>query len=346
MQTGRRTALRVSAHSVGRGAAASIAASLLALALGCAHTAPSTAAAGPAEPVAPERHIETVDAYGLVLGSAACWFGGVWAEAEGEEARSDRRAQTEAHCRDLLSAVAGPAAAADEGRMRQLRAVEEGTVQGIAERLGSAAGSDADRKDLRTLLLALAPAMRENNYARRAAAKVRQDLDQARPVAKLSDDERAAVEPLAAAGAVAALLALRPGRFASDAHALGVMAAMDRFEIARGLPRHLKIYAVGGAGRLLFGAPPPPLEADPTKPVQPGTWLTYLVNLAIAAGHEPPASAQNPNTRHDLAFAGVLAGVADKLEPDVAGASPQLAPVLRRVVATLRAEYATVLHPR
>ena len=40
--------------------------------------------------------------------------------------------------------------------------------------------------------------MRENLYARRAADKVKGDLDSDKPVARLTADERAAVEPLAA----------------------------------------------------------------------------------------------------------------------------------------------------
>jgi hypothetical protein len=312
---------------------------------GCAH-APPVASTPAHEPQVPVTHVDTGEAYGLLLSAAGCWFGGVWSQAEGEELRADRKAQTEAHCRDVLGAVYGPAGAGDAVRMRQLRAVEESVVADVAEKLGMLAGADADKRDLRVLLLALAPAMRENLFARRAADKVHRDLDDERPIEKLGEDETAAVEPLSAHDAVDALVALQAGSFTPDAHALGVLAAMDRFEIARGVPRHLKIFAVRDMGKLLFGAAAPDVGADPTRPMQPGTWLTYLGDLAIAAGHQVPASAGNPRTRHDLAWAAVLRGIADKLDRDADRVSPRLQPVVKAVSGQLKAEYEKVRKPR
>ena len=51
-----------------------------------------------------------------------------------------------------------------------------------------------------------------------------------------------------------ALLAFNQLDLAHDAHALGMLAALDRMEMTIGLPRHLKIYAVGGINQVLFGA--------------------------------------------------------------------------------------------
>ena len=326
---------------------------LLIAAPACRHAAsapsstPTAAAPAPAvQPVGPGTAGQPSEPYGLFLSTVGCWLGGMWAEAEGVDVRADREVQSEAHCRDVLAKVYGDKGVADEARLRQLRAIDEGTAADIVDKLGSLLPEEHEQKHLRALLSAVAVALRDNLHARRAADKVRRDVEEDRTPRKLTDDEQAAATPLSAHGGMEALLALDAGSYSADAHALGVLAAMERFEVARTLPRHLKLFAVRDAARLLFGAKAPDVGIDPTRPVQPGSWLSYLVDLSIAAGHQPPASAQSPRTRHDLAWAGVLAGIADKLEPDVAGASAPLAPTLKNVVVHLRAEQQKVLHPR
>jgi hypothetical protein len=42
---------------------------------------------------------------------------------------------------------------------------------------------------------------------------------------------------------------------AQEAHVIGTLHAIDRLEIARGLPKHLKIYAVVEAYLDVFGVP-------------------------------------------------------------------------------------------
>jgi hypothetical protein len=74
---------------------------------------------------------------------------------------------------------------------------------------------------------------------------------------------------------------------------------------------------VGGIHQLLFGAAPPTLPDDGSKPLPRGGWLTYLTAVASAAGHPVPAAAKTPKQREPLAWTGVLEGYGDKLRGDL-----------------------------
>ena len=95
------------------------------------------------------------------------------------------------------------------------------------------------------------------------------------------------------------------------------MSAMERMSIAKGLPRHLKIYSVSGAFKLLFAVDAPAVPEELNKPLKPGTWLAYLVTAAKGAGHPIADTAKTPLEKEPAAWAGVLEGVHDKLVPDV-----------------------------
>ena len=208
---------------------------LLIAAPACRHAPPPRSSAAtaptpppPVQPIGPGTAAQPTEPYGLLLSATGCWLGGMWAEAEGVDLRADREVQTEAHCRDVLAKVYGDKGGGDEPRLRQLRALEESTITDIVDKLGSLLPEDSERKNLRALLAAVAVALRDNLHARRAADKVRRDLDEDKAPRKLTEDEQAAATPLSAHGGLEALLVLDAGTYSADAHALGVLAAMDR----------------------------------------------------------------------------------------------------------------------
>jgi hypothetical protein len=87
-------------------------------------------------------------------------------------------------------------------------------------------------------------------------------------------------------------------------------------EVARGLPKHLKLYAVADAFNLLFGVNAPDVPEDGSKKLVPGTWLRFLTDTANAAGHPVPAKARTPREKDAMAWAGMLEGMSDKLKAD------------------------------
>jgi hypothetical protein len=247
--------------------------------------------------------------------AAACWFGGVWGDAEGESPEY-RRLASEARCHDVVRRVYGHD---DQARYEQLRALEGEVVADIAGKVETLAKEDSDdaprSQVLAALVQAVAAAQREGMFARRATDRVRRDLDH--EADKLTDDEVAAVAPLRDTRMLQALLNFTGADLAHDAHALGVLAALDRMDIARGLPRHMKIYAAGGANELLFGVKTPQVPDDVKRPLKPGLWLVYLTDVAKAAGHPVPDAAKTPKQREPLAWTGTLEGYGDKLRADL-----------------------------
>ncbi len=253
--------------------------------------------------------------HNLLMMTAACWFGGIWGDADGDS--PDMRAQaSETRCREVVGRVYG---AADKGRYEQLRAGEPGVVADVASRVETLALDDPDdkprSKTLSALLQTLAAAEREAMDARRAAARVRRDLDHEPD--KLNDDEAGAVPALKKTKDLEALLKFDAGDMTHDAHALGVIAALQRLQTGLDLPKHMKVYAVEGANQLLFGVAPPDVPEDATKRLPRGAWLKYISDAAKAAGHPVPESLKTPKQREPLAWAGVLYGVSDKLRGDL-----------------------------
>jgi hypothetical protein len=108
-------------------------------------------------------------------------------------------------------------------------------------------------------------------------------------------------------------------------------------EIARGLPKHLKIVALKTEFVDLFGVPPPSLPSDGAAPIPTGTWLLYLTDVATAAGHPLPADARDPQNREPLAWNGVLEGLADRVRAEAPRlpAGSTLGSVARAVVDRL-----------
>ena len=280
-------------------------------------------------------------AHAVVLHAAACWLGGVWSDAEGVAA-DQRRAAGEKRCMGLVTRLFG---AEDKVKYDQLRLVDAALVDRLAvsvDQLAAADPVDGPHKEaLARLLRAVAVAQRESNEAHLAADTVKADLKAHEPDT-LSKDEAAAVAPLRAHAGLEALLKLDAGDLTGEAHALGLLTAMDRMELARGLPKHLKVYAVSGAYQDVFGVAPPQVPADATAKLVPGVWLGYLTDVARAAGHAVPDTATLPREREPWAWGGVVAGFGDKLKADTGKVSGSFSRIAAGVVKKLDAEWAEI----
>jgi hypothetical protein len=120
-----------------------------------------------------------------------------------------------------------------------------------------------------------------------------------------------------------------------------MLAALDHVEIARGMPRHLKLYALGGVNQILFGVPLPAVPVEGQKPTTRTYWLDYVVAAAAGAGHAVPEAVKVPKKREPLAWGGMIEGYADKLRVDIDGLAKdtRLHNVASVVVQRIDAEY-------
>lgn len=288
----------------------------------------------------------------LVVRAASCWMGGLWSDALREqdptsppdESMNARVAGIQLRCGAVLTQVYG---VEDAMQYKQLRAVEPRVVDALATRVQAIAANDrADRAQaeaLVTLLRAVADAARENVLARGAADDIKRDYPGFSTHEERATDKLYAARALQHAGGIERLLALDDGRFTHEARGLGLLCALDRLEIARGLPKHLKVLAVGGPFARVFGVAPPVVPEDPTAPIKSGTWPGYLATVAGAAGHAVPAEAYEPIDRESLAWGGVLQAFADRLRVEAGALSPRTALplVLDRVAYRLENENRT-----
>jgi hypothetical protein len=298
---------------------------------------PVASAAPPAASAAPAATQEA--AHKLAIAAAACWFGGVWGDALGE-AKDVEKANSENRCHDLEKTVWG---IDDKTHYEQLRALEVKAVADVIAKIDSTARGDTvdgpRREGLIKLTTALADALKETMLARRAGDRVKRDLN--KEPDKLSTDEVDAVAPLRSHAKLDALYKLDAGDLTKEAQALATLCATDRVEVARGLPKHLKLYAVADTFQLFFGVAIPEVPADATKKLVPGTWLKFLTDTAAAAGHPVPDKAKTPKEKDALAWAGMLEGFSDKLKAASDGVSPttDLSKVTVNVLHRLEAEY-------
>ena len=236
----------------------------------------------------------------------------------------------------------------DPMQYRQLRAAEPRVVDDLAARVRSLAENDRvdrSRADaLVKLLRAVAAAERENILARGAADDVKADEAGPSPPAARAQDKVIAAQALRQTEAIGALLGLDAGDLRHEARAIGLLCALDRLEIARRLPKHLKVYAVGGPFVPVFGVQPPQVSDDAAAPIPTGTWPGYLVEVASVAGHAVPAAATDPLDRESLAWGGVLQAFADQLRNEGAAVSTRtpLPRVLASVASRLDRENSTL----
>jgi hypothetical protein len=293
---------------------------------GCAGSAPPLApspspAVNPAPlpvtgatPAPPSPQQTREEAHKLVVLAASCWLGGLWADALGEQ-DSTTQAGIHARCGELERRVWN---ADDDAHLEQLRALEANAVSDVTANVDLTAKNDSvdspRREALVKLTAALADASRETMLARRAGDRVKRDLD--REPEKLNGDEVSAVSPLREHTKLEALLKLDAGDLSNEAHALALLCVLDRVDLARGLPKHLKLYAVADAFQLVFGVTVPDVPQDGSKKLVPGTWLKFLSDTASATGHAVSDKAKTPRERDALAWAGMVEGLSGKLKAD------------------------------
>jgi len=281
------------------------------------------------------------DGYKLGLLATACWMGGVWSDAEGVP--PDRwAARDEQRCRDLVSSVYGRF---DQARYEQLRENEERAIGDLLAKI-RATEPAASRERTVALFRDVAAAAHEGMLARRAADRVKIDYDADAVEAKLTSDQRTAAKVLSEHSALERLLVV-PEPSTVDRRVLGLLLAMDRMEMARGLPKQLKFYAVGHVLTNVFAVAPPPSDAlKPTVSPRPGTWLAYLSGVAARAGYPPVENAALTHKMIEtLAWTGVGRGFADRLRQQASAlpvaAVPELTRVATSVAKRLETERAT-----
>jgi hypothetical protein len=298
---------------------------------GCSSASPPAATSAPPSP--------NGSAHDLVTLATSCWMGGLWSDALGEKGDA-RSPGIERRCEALLDVV-GPVHVPGghpphEGYFA-LRAIEPGVVELVARRVEAlASGNAADAPhaaDLVALLRGIADAARETNDARRAADVEKEDVAVRAPGLVGAADREAAAAKLESGGALDALFHLDAGPFTREARTVALLTALDRMEIARGLPKHLKVFAVRTAYVDVFGVSAPLLVGDAAAPIPSGTWLAYLTQVAAAAGHPVPDDARDPQNREPLAWQGVLEGFADKLRADEARGGRTLLAAVERAIA-------------
>ena len=299
-------------------------------------TTQATKAASP-QPLATSSE----EAHRLVIATIGCWLGGVWSDAEGVD-EATRATDAEQRCHQLVQNVYG---SNDQPRYERLRAVEPVEVSELKAKILAVARVDsvdhAREQQLGTFLDALANAERETMFGRRAGDRVKKDIEGSREPGHLTTDEVAAVAPLYEASAFEALLGLDMGELTPEARAIAILCAMDRMETARGLTKHLKIYALAQPFAVLFGTPAPAVPMDAHQPLVRGMWLSYITTVAAAAGHPISSAAKAPADRELLAWGGTLDGLADKLRSETQQMSDttELKRVAEVIIRRLDAEY-------
>lgn len=279
--------------------------------------------------------------YKLGLLAAACWMGGVWSDAEGAPPATWRD-RDDQRCRDLVKAIYGDFSRA---RYEQIRENEARAVDDLLAKIRATEPQPTRERSV-ALFRDVAAAAHEGMLARRAADRVKIDYDASAVETKLTDDERRAAGALGAHQALDRLLIV-PDKSAADRRAFGLLFALDRMEMARGLAKQLKFFALGQVLTTVFDVAPPPADVlKPNANPRPGAWLTYLRGVSTRAGYavsrEPSLNTKQQET---LAWTGVGHGFADHLRQQLssmpAAAVPELTRVISAVAARLDTERAT-----
>lgn len=237
--------------------------------------------------------IEPGTAHRIVVDATACWMGALWLDD----------VSPQAHCTTTLTNAYG---ATDPLRLARLRSADTSEVEELAGRVREIAWRDpmdaGHAEELVTLLRAIGAAEHEQIHARRAA----------RAAKELVVD----VNALASSGALAELFTLDAGELTPEARTVGVMIAVDRLGLAPRLPDRFKVLSIQGAVHELFDLYPPPMPAYPSERLVEGTWLAYLEDIAKAAGFPVPEIVKRPVYRETVAWGGIMAGLAAKLQAE------------------------------
>jgi hypothetical protein len=237
--------------------------------------------------------------------TSSCWMGGLWSDALGEK-EFERGPGIEKRCKDLLAYISESSES-----YNALRAIEPKIVSELAERVKKDAGKDESASELAALLGLVADAERETIHARRAADKVKEDIDK-KDNTQYSPDKVAATPELRKTDALHALLNAKVAGYDADARALGMLVVIDRMQVSHGLPKHLKIFTVGEPLRDVFGVAPPAVSDDGSMKAAPGLWFDYLQTIAKQNGRAVPEM-KSMEDKETLAWNGVLDALGEKL---------------------------------
>ncbi len=298
--------------------------------LGCTGAQPSTATT-----TAAVAHPHAAQA--LLVETASCWMGGIWGDVQGETP-DERARSSDMRCEAVVRDVWGKL---DHTRFLQLRAFEPEAIDAVKHAIERRAFLDPaesrNASGLTRIFTRLAFAERETMAARRAAHRVLRDWDHER--SRLNDEESQALPELEHTIAFEELWRTDAGELTAEAKVLALMVLLDRIGVAEIVPLHLKPYVVAEPLRTVFGATPPNLPHDASKPLEHGAWLSFLMDVARQARHPVNDEAVSPRTKHDEAMAGILAGIADQLEQNASalGEDAPLAEVTRKTIRALRA---------
>ena len=150
---------------------------------------------------------------------------------------------------------------------------------------------------------------------------------------------------LEAAKGFDALYRVAAGSLQREAHALSLLVALDRMNVAQEIPLHLKPYPVVEPFHSIFGVAIPDLPHDASKPLPRAGWLNYLTAVAAAAGHPVTQPTAPPQIRHERAVQGVLKGISDRLKADAEGVEAPFSRIVQYVIRDLDAISNTVEAP-
>ena len=302
---------------------------LTCVAWGCTQTQPSTATttAAVAHPHA---------AHALLVDTASCWMGGIWGDVQGETP-DERVRSSDARCEAVVRDVWGKP---DHKRFLQLRAFEPEAIDDVRRAIHRLALHDpAESRNadgLDKIFTRLAFAERETTAARRATHRILRDFDHERD--RLNAEEALALPELEHTTAFEELWRTDAGELTAEAKVFALMVLLDRIRVAEMLPLHLKPYVVAEPFHAVFGAPPPILPHDASKPLGRGAWLAFLVDVARQARHPVHDEEATPRAQHEAAMAGILAGIADQLEQNASAIEQgsSLAEVTHKTISALR----------
>jgi hypothetical protein len=202
-----------------------------------------------------------------------------------------------------------------------LRALDGNVTRELSEKIesfGHADGMPFDQaKTAKKLFAAIVDAERESIAAKTAADGIKAEPDSE----KVGTGDTVAAKNMKPTFALEALYGLEAGPYTKDAKALALLIALDRVKGAGGLPKHLKLFAVAGPYKIVFGVEPS-IKMDEPRPIRPGTWLAFEMQAAAAAGHPVPGSVTDLKEQAKQAWEGVLAGFADRIKASQSADSP------------------------
>ncbi len=252
-------------------------------------------------------------AVALVVRAASCWLDDVWSDAIGER---DRPAAAQARCRAVARAIYDDEEIAWSS-YDALRAVDPHVTSDMRQRVEAIANIDAVDKFRKPAVLrffdAVAFTARENERLRRTSGK------------------------MTASNALKAFLDVDAKELTNDARMVALLFALERMDIARGVPPAQKAQAIAGPLAKIFGAPVPSSEREQTTALAESSWLLYLRSAAKGAGREVPEEVPLDDMER-VAWTSVLEGIAAEIRatpPSV----PILADVSRCVTTRIDGDY-------